>query len=215
MNVLINEIENSIKFSEVLNHIKTQKSPISLSGLSDMGKIQVLAALNNNLNKKICIVTYNQIQAKRLVKDLEYFTSKAVMLPKKELVTYDYIAESKDLPYERIEVLNKIQNNKVDILVLTIETLMQNIIPKEVLYKNALTIKLGDSIDIDYLKQKLVNLGYERNELIDGRGQFSIRGGIVDISISDKQGIRIEFWGDDVDSIRRFDILSQRSIEVL
>ena len=76
MNVLINELENSQKFSEVLNHIKTQQSPISLSGLSDMGKIQVLAALNNNLNKKICIVTYNQIQAKRLVKDLEYFTSK-------------------------------------------------------------------------------------------------------------------------------------------
>lgn len=215
MNVLINELENSQKFSEVLNHIKTQQSPISLSGLSDMGKIQALAALNNNVNKKICIVTYNQIQAKRLVKDLEYFTSKAAMLPKKELVTYDYIAESKDLPYERIEVINKIQNNKVDILVLTIETLMQNIIPKAVLYKNALTIKLGDTINIEYLKQKLVNLGYERNELIDGRGQFSIRGGIVDISISDKQGIRLEFWGDDVDSIRRFDILSQRSIEML
>lgn len=215
MNVLINELESSKKFSEVINHIKNETNPISLSGLSDMGKIQILAAMKTSLNKKICVVTYNQIQAKRLAKDLEYFTSNVSMFPKKEIVTYDYIAESKDLPYERIEVLNKIKENKVDILVVTVEALMQNIIPKEFLYKNALTLKVGDTIDINYLKQKLVDLGYERNELIDGRGQFSIRGGIVDISITDKQGIRLEFWGDDVDSIRRFDILSQRSIEML
>ena len=215
MNVLVNELENLQKFSEVLNDIKTSTDPISLSGLSDMGKIQILAALNQNINKKICVVTYNQIQAKRIVKDLEYFVSKVALLPKKEIVTYDYVAESKDLPYERIEVLNKLKNNKIDILVLTIEGLMQNIIPKEVLYKNSITLKVSDTLNMEYIKQKLVNLGYEKNELIDGRGQFSIRGGIIDISISDKQGVRIELWGDEVDSIRKFDIVSQRSIKML
>jgi len=215
MNVLVNELENLQKFSEVLNDIKTSTNPISLSGLSDMGKIQILAALNHNINKKICVVTYNQIQAKRLVKDLEYFVSKVALLPKKEIVTYDYVAESKDLPYERIEVLNKVKNNKIDILVLTIEGLMQNIIPKEVLYKNAITLKVSDTLNMEYIKQKLVSLGYERNELIDGRGQFSIRGGIIDISISDKQGVRIELWGDEIDSIRKFNIVSQRSIKML
>ena len=215
MNILTNELENSKKFSEVINHIKTTKSPISLSGLSDMGKIQVISALNKSLNKNICIITYNQIQAKRLLKDIEYFTQKTAIFPKKELVTYDYIAESKDLPYERIETLNNIRANKVNILILTVEALMQNMIPKDVLYKNSIKIKVGDTLSIDYLKQKLVDLGYERKDLIDGRGQFSIRGGIVDISISDKQGVRMEFWGDDIDSIRRFDIISQRSIEMI
>ena len=191
MNILTDELENSKKFSEVINHIKTTKSPISLSGLSDMGKIQVISALNNSLNKNICIITYNQIQAKRLLKDIEYFTQKAAIFPKKELVTYDYIAESKDLPYERIETLNNIRANKVNILILTVEALMQNMIPKDVLYKNSIKIKVGDTLSIDYLKQKLVDLGYERKDLIDGRGQFSIRGGIVDISISDKQGVRM------------------------
>ncbi len=215
MNVLVNELEKSQKFSEVINEIKDEKNPITLSGLSDMGKVQIIATLNSTLDKNICVITYNQIQAKRLVKDLEYFTTNVYTFPKKELVTYDYIAESKDLPYERIEILNKIHNNKIKILIVTIETLMQNIIPKEVLYKNSITIKLGDSFNIDYLKQKLVSLGYERKELIDGRGQFSIRGGIIDISISEQQGIRLEFWGDDIDSIRKFDIISQRSIEML
>ncbi len=215
MNILTNELENSKKFSEVIDHIKTEKSPISLSGLSDMGKIQVISALKDCLSKNICVITYNQIQAKRLLKDLEYFNSKVAIFPKKELVTYDYIAESKDLPYERIEILNEVRKNKINILILTIENLMQDLPPKNVLYKNSINVKVGDSLSIDYLKQKLVNLGYERNELIDGRGQFSIRGGIVDISISEKQGVRIEFWGDDIDSIRKFDVISQRSIEML
>ena len=215
MNILTDELQNSKKFSEVINHIKTTKSPISLSGLSDMGKIQTIAALNNGLNKNICVITYNQIQAKRLLKDMAYFTSKTAIFPKKELVTYDYIAESKELPYERIEVLNNIRSNKTNIVILTIEALMQDMIPKDVLYKNAIKVKVGDTLKIDYLKQKLVNLGYERKDLIDGRGQFSIRGGIVDISISEKQGVRLEFWGDDIDSIRRFDIISQRSIEMI
>ena len=215
MNILINELENSKKFLEIINHIKLEKSPISLSGLSDMGKVQTIATLNNALNKNICVITYNQIQAKRLLKDIGYFTSKTAIFPKKELVTYDYIAESKNLPYERIEVLNNIHNNKINILILTIESVMQDIIPKNVLYKNNLNLKIGDTLNIDYLKQKLIDLGYERKDLIDGRGQFSIRGGIVDISISEKYGVRLEFWGDDIDSIRKFDIISQRSIEML
>ena len=215
MNILTDELQNSKKFSEVINHIKTTKSPISLSGLSDMGKIQTIAALNESLEKNICVITYNQIQAKRLLKDMSYFTQKAAIFPKKELVTYDYIAESKDLPYERIEALNNIRSNKVKIVILTIEALMQDMISKDVLYRNSIKVKVGDTLSIEYLKQKLVDLGYERKDLIDGRGQFSIRGGIVDISISEKQGVRLEFWGDDIDSIRRFDIVSQRSIEMI
>ncbi len=215
MNILTSELENSEKFSEIINHIKTKENPISLSGLSDMGKIQVISALREGLNRKICIITYNQIQAKRLLKDLEYYTTKAAIFPKKEFVTYDYIAESKDLPYERIEVLNEIKGNRVDVVIFTVEALMQDLIPKEVLYKNSIKVKIGDTLDLDYLKQKLIDLGYERRDLIDGRGQFSVRGGILDISISEKQGVRLEFWGDEIDSIRKFDIISQRSVEML
>ena len=215
MNILTDELQNSKKFSEVINHIKETKSPITLSGLSDMGKIQTVAGLHSGLKKNICVVTYNQIQAKRLLKDMAYFTQKCAIFPKKELVTYDYIAESKDLPYERIEVLNNIRNNKLNVVIVTIEALMQDMVSKDVLYRNSIKVNVGDTLSIDYLKQKLVDLGYERKELIDGRGQFSIRGGIVDISVSDNQGVRLEFWGDDIDSIRRFDIVSQRSIEMI
>ena len=88
---------------------------------------------------------------------------------------------------------------------------MQKIISKKALYKNTLKFAVGEEHNLEEIKQKLVDLGYVRYDLIDGRGQFSIRGGILDISISDKIGIRIEFWGDEIDSIRYFDIDSQLS----
>ena len=99
------------------------------------------------------------------------------------------------------------------IVVTTIEAVMQRLPEKSVLYKNELKFKIGDSHNLDDIKQRLIDLGYVRCDLIEGRGQFSVRGGILDISINDKIGIRIEFWGDEIDSIRNFSISSQRSIE--
>ena len=92
---------------------------------------------------------------------------------------------------------------------------MQRLPAKEVLYKNSIDFKIGDLKNLEEIKQKLVELGYARYELIDGRGQFSIRGGILDISITEELGVRIEFWGDEVDSIRTFSISSQRSIKTI
>ena len=79
--------------------------------------------------------------------------------------------------------------------------------------KNSIEFKVGQSYNLEDIKQKLVDLGYERYDLLEGRGGFSSRGGILDISLNNKQGIRIEFWGDEVDSIRKFDIMTQRSEE--
>lgn len=90
---------------------------------------------------------------------------------------------------------------------------MQKIVSKEVLYRNILNFKVGETIDLDDIKDKLINLGYERTEMADAKCSFSIRGGIIDIAISEKKGVRIELWGDEIDSIRYFDTVSQRSTE--
>ena len=215
MNTILGELGKNSKFCELVKNIENKKGPISISGLSDVGKAQIISAINGFSKKKICLITYNEIQAKNLVNNLKYFLDKVTFLPKKEIVTYDYIAESKELPYERIEALNTIYENKNNILVTTIEAVMQKIIEKDTLYKNIIKLKIGDEVNQEELKQKLVNLGYSRTELIEGRGQFSIRGDIVDISTNKDIGIRIEFWGDEVDSIRYFNIVTQRSTENL
>ena len=177
---------------------------------------QIISAINGYNKKTILLVTYNEIQAKNIVENLKTFQDdKVVLFPKKEIVTYDYIAESKDLPYQRIETLNKIQESKNLIIVTTIEGLMQKLPAKEVLYRDMLDFKVGDICNLEDIKKKLVNLGYSRYDLIDGRAQFSIRGGIIDVSLDEKTGVRIELWGDEIDSIRNFSISSQRSINTL
>jgi len=213
MNTIIGELGKSPKFCEYVKNIENKKSPIAISGLTDVGMVQILAATKEFVKRPICIITYNEIQARKIVEDLNYFTDKVIYLPKKEIVTYDYFAESKDLPYERIEALNKIKELKTGIVVTTVEAAIQKMIGKKELYKNILNFKIGQEYKLEDVKQKLVDLGYVRYELIDGRGQFSVRGGIVDISVTEKTGIRIEFWGDEVDSIRYFNIVSQRSTE--
>lgn len=216
MNKIIGELGKSNKFVDLSNQIENKKSPISISGLTDVGMVELLSAINQYNKKPILLITYNEIQAKQILEIIENFEKeKAVLFPKKEIVTYDFVAESKDLPYERIETLNKIKDKKNLIVVTTIEALMQKLPPKEILFKNILEFKVGDIYNLEELKKTLVNLGYSRCEFIEGRGQFSVRGGIVDISINENLGVRIEFWGDEVDSIRNFNITSQRSINTL
>ena len=212
MNTILGEFGKNPKFIELLKKIENKQSPIAISGLNDVGMVLLGTAINEFGKKPICIVTYNEIHSKKIYEDIKYFTNKVVLFPKKEVVTYDYIAESKDLPYKRIEALNEIYSKKNLIIVTTIEAIMQRLPSKKSLYKNELKLKVGEIYNLEEIKKKLIALGYSRYELIEGRGQFSIRGGIVDIAVNDKTGIRIEFWGDEIDSIRDFSISSQRSI---
>lgn len=204
----------SKKFNKYLQDVKENKFPMSLSGLTDVAKVHMAYATALNVNKPFVIITYNEIQAKKLLKDLKYFKDNILYFPKKEIVTYDIEAESRDIQNQRASVLNNIAMGKNPIIVTTIETLMQKIISKAEYEKDILEIDISKEYKLDNLKKTLVNLGYERCELVEGKGQFSIRGGIVDISptYTDK-GIRIELWGDSVDSIRLFDISTQRSIK--
>ena len=211
MNTIIGELGKSPKFVSLVKNIENTKSPIEISGLTDVAETSIIAGINEFTKRPVLLVTYNEVQARKLAENIKYFTEKVYVYPKKEILTYDYVAESKDLPYERIDVLNKIYDNKNIIVVTTIEAIEQKILSKAELYKNTLNFEIGKRCNIDEIKQKLVDLGYARYELIDARGEFSIRGGIIDISISDTTGVRIELWGDEVDSIRYFNIVSQRS----
>ena len=216
MNTIIGELGKSNKFVDLSKNIEKTQSPISISGLTSVGMAEIISAIKGYNKKPIILVTYNEIQAKKILENIKTFeTENIVLFPKKEIVTYDYVAESKDLPYERIETLNKINEKKNLIVVTTIEALMQKLPSKKVLFKNILEFKIGDICNLEDIKRKLINLGYSRYDLIEGRGQFSIRGGIIDISIDEKTGVRIELWGDEIDSIRNFSINSQRSINTL
>ena len=216
MNSLVKVMPKLKKFNEYMENVKNNTFPITLSGITDVAKIQLAYSTSFYAERPICIITYNELQAKKLVKDFKYFTEEVYLFPKKEILAYDFYAESQDIFHERIEVLNKIHQNKAKVVVTTIEAVMQKLMNKTSLFKSIVNIKQGDTIKLDKLKEILTNLGYERCELVEGKGQYSIRGGIIDIApVSIKHGIRIELWGDEVDSIRTFNIKNQRSDEML
>ena len=213
MKDIIKVLPNFKKFNDYIKNVKIGTSPIMLSGLTDVAKVHFAYSTYFYTEKPICLVTYNEMQAKKLIKDLKYFNDRIFYFPKREIVAYDYLAESKDIANERINCLNNIYNKKAKIIVTTIEAVLQEIVPREILYKNIFEVKEKDSIDLEEIKIKLNRLGYERKEIVENASEYSVRGGIIDIALSTKRGIRIELWGDEVDSIRKFDINSQRSIE--
>ena len=215
MNSLVKIIPNIKKYKSYIEDVKNNVNPMLLSGLTDSGKVHISYSTHFYTEKPICIITYNEMQAKKIIKDLQYFEEKVDFFPKKEIFAYDYLAESKDNLFDRIEVLNNIINKKSKIVVTTVEAIMQPMISKKVLYKNHLKLKVGQEYQLEKLKETLIKLGYERYDIIEGKGQFSIRGGIVDIALGEKSGIRIEFWGDQIDSIRKFNILTQRSVDMI
>ena len=213
MNYILRDLASSEKFEK---YLKVKKYPVTISGIAFVAKAQLLALTYEETRKPICIITYNEIQAKNLQKNLSYFLEEGVLyFPKREIMAYDYVAESSENQYERIDILNDIYNNKAKIIITTIEAVMQSMPPKDIIYKSVLNLKLGDTISHDEIKKFLLEQGYKRTDLIENRGEFCIRGDIIDIGVKENDGIRIEFWGDDIDSIRKFKISSQRSTDML
>lgn len=212
MDLILKTLLNSEKFGKYIQNIKVNKLPVMLTGLTSVAKVQMMSATSFFTKRKIVYVTSNEIEAKKIYEDFLIFNENTTYFPKRDIKNFDTFAESKENLFERINVLNEINENKAEIIVTTIDAITQSMILPKNLYKHKLNIKIGDILDIVKIAERLVDLGYERQDLIDGSASFSIRGGIIDISLDKINGVRIELWGDEVESIRIFNILTQRSV---
>lgn len=158
MNSLVKIVPNVKKFNDYLFEVKKGTNPIMLSGLTDVGKVHMAYSTKFYVEKPICIITYNEMQAKKIMKDLDFFGEKVKFFPKRDVISFDYVAESKDTLFKRISVLNKLVKNDKKIIVTTIEAAMQKMISKESLYKHVMKLKVGDTFDLELLKEKLILL---------------------------------------------------------
>ena len=131
MNSLLKVLPQMSKYNDYIFNVKKGTNPIMLSGLTDTGKIHMAYSTRFYTEKPICIITYNELQAKKIIKDLVFFGETVRMFPKRDIVSFDYIAESKDTFYKRISVLNNIVKKQNKIVVTTIEAAMQKMIKKE------------------------------------------------------------------------------------
>ncbi len=215
MEALAKVLPKMKKFNDYINDVNKGNFPITLSGLSDSGKVHFIYSTRFYTDKPVVIVTYNELELKKIKEDMKFFSDENILVfPKKEVVYYDIDTMNKDATMDRLSIYKKLYNNDSCIILTTIEALMQRTISKNKLFSNVLQLEVGMTLLLEELTNKLVALGYERTDMVEGRGNFCVRGGIVDVfPLTTENPIRIEFWGDEIDSIRVFDVESQRTIE--
>ncbi|MFL0195141.1 transcription-repair coupling factor [Clostridium sp. WILCCON 0269] len=211
---LMEPIRKSGEFKNIIAGITKKDFPIAVFGLSESAKSYLIYGVYNEQDKPFLIITHSDVEARKLYEDLSFYVPQVYYFPTKEVVFYNIDAVSGDLRWERLKVIREMLNPGKKIIITCVESLAPVYIPVE-LYKNYMfKVCVGDKLDLKSISEKLIQCGYERSEIVDAKGQFSIRGGIMDVySPISPEPYRIELFGDEVESIRNFNLESQRSIE--
>ena len=213
--IFISPLQNSKEYKDIINSIEGNKGTVLVNGLLQAQKPNIVYSIFSDLKKQILYVTNTDLEAKKVYEDLcFYMKDKVDYLSSQDIYFYHLDAKDRKEEANKLKILLKLINNESTIIVTSVEAILKKYIPKQVLKENIFTYKIGDVIDLEKLAEKLVNLGYERVSKIEGFGQFSIRGGIIDIfSLEYSDPIRIELFDDEIESIRTFDVFSQKSIK--
>lgn len=217
LNCMIQPLLEIDEYNQILKSIKDYSVPLNINGPSDSQKVHLAYAICSHLDIRGLFVTYNEMQARKLYDDFSYFLGdRAVLFTAKEIMLHDIAAKSNDAVHQRIKTLSRIAAGEYSVIVASAEAMMQKLVPLELFRQNMVAVKTGMRLWPGDLAAKLMQMGYERVAAVEGKGQFAVRGGIFDIFpvISDLPS-RVEFFDDEVDSIRTFSILNQRSVDKL
>lgn len=191
---------------------KEGKMPVEITGTDGFARYYTMD--NLGVDRTRLIVTYSEDRAKEILDGYSFFDKNILYYPAKDALFYSADIHGHTILRQRMEVVKSLVENTATTIVVSIDGLLNKIVPLDEITSHILRFSIGDTLQLNIIKKKLVSLGYERNDWVDGVGQFAIRGGILDIfPMSSECPYRIELWGDDIDSIRSFDVESQRSIE--
>ena len=212
---------NELLDSPVLSHntiqvvrevLEKNNKNLQITGVVDTGLSHVMSTLAKDHDFNV-IITFSEIKAREIYETLKYYIPDVLYYPSKDFIFYSADISGKTTVSERINVMKAINSGHATI-VTTGSGLLDKLIPFDMVENNMFTIDMDSIIEIDALKKKLVSLGYSRTDEIDGKGQFSIRGSIVDIfPLTSDTPYRIDLFDDEIDSMKSFDIESQRTIE--
>ena len=195
----------------------TKKGMINITGAAEGRIAPIISDIINEKKGQSLIVVSTFNRAKRLATDLSFFSTRNIyVLPQEEETFIQYEAKSNDELLQRMRVLRAVTSGEDCAVIAPVTGAIKKLPPKEIFQDNVLQMELGSDVDMDYIKERLTVMGYERVSMIEACGEFSVRGGIIDIFTPDNDNpYRIELFDTEVDSIRTFDIDTQRSVENL
>ncbi|MGM7637419.1 transcription-repair coupling factor [Bacillus sp. Hm123] len=211
-NIFLQNQDIQVLFSGLSEGLKEQLA----AGLTGSSRALLIASAYQQTNKPIMVMTYNLLQAQKLYDDLLQFTDEqeVYLYASNELIAAEISVASPELRAQRIEVLNHIVKEKKGIYIVPISGLRKLLPPKHEWAALQKQLMVGEDVDLDQMINELVHMGYQRVDMVDGPGEFSLRGGIIDIyPLTLEDPVRIELFDTEVDSIRTFSIENQRSLE--
>ena len=202
------------EFEEIRRKIAGNRGMLQVTGCIDSQKSHFIYCAGENYSR--IIITYSDLRAKEICENYRFFDRDVLYFPAKDLIFFQADIHSNLLEQQRISVLKALVEQKQVTVVTTMAACMNHLIPFEDWKSHILVIDSDSELDMEQLKKDLTAYGYERTGQVEGPGQFAVRGGIIDIyPLTEENPVRIELWGEEVDSIRSFDVESQRSIENL
>lgn len=211
--VFANPLVDLAEYTDMKQDLDQGKGPVQVSGVTDSQKVHVMHELSKD-NPWRLVVTYDDTRAKEIFDDFSYFEPNTWLYPARDLLFYSSDIHGNLLTRQRMQVFKHLLEDEGGVVVTTVDGLMDHLLPLSRIKESCLNIMVGQTLDMEEIKHLLTGMGYERMGQVDGMGQFSVRGGILDVfPLTEEVPVRIELWGDEVDSIRSFDAESQRSIQ--
>lgn len=220
MRTFFEPIEELAGYENIEKCLADQGKAVMVNGCIDSEKAHLLNALSQKVKCRV-VITYDEAKAREIYDDCRFYNKNTVYYPAKDFIFYSADVHGNLIVKERLEVIKKIIDNRYNggetlTVVMTIDGCADMLLPIETIMKNIITFEEGGIVDVEELRKKLVSIGYERVGQVDAHGQFAIRGGIIDIfPMTEVTPVRIELWDEEIDSIKSFDVESQRSVERL
>ncbi len=202
-----------IEYKDTKEDLCRSRGPVSVSGGTDSQKVHEMAELGRDFPLKL-VVTYSDARARDIYDDYKTFDREVFLYPARDLLFYSADIQGTLLTRNRLTVLKQLLEEKRGTVITTVDGCMDHLMPLSALEESVISLEDGQELSLEEFNDRLVCLGYERCGQVEQGGQFCVRGGILDIfPLTEENPVRIELWGDEIDSIRFFDAESQRSIE--
>ncbi len=214
--VFAEALQKSHGFSELSGAVKNRLFPIAVTGVSHIHRCLISAVLAVNHGQKALILTAGDSENERILEDLTALGLDCTVFPSREYCFRSNVSRSHEYEHKRIGTLSKILEGDFDVVLASCEAAVSTTIPPEVLSDRCFTLTVGEECSMLVLVEKLIAGGYVKSSQVDGAGQFSVRGSIVDIfSPNMPNPCRLDFFGDEIDSISLFDVDTQRRTDTL
>ena len=216
MKALLEPIKEIARFDELFRDLKKGTAGVTvISGCLESQKAHMIAGLSEDAPVRL-LIAENELKAKELYEDYRLYDAETLYYPAKDLIFYQADIHGNLLIRQRLQVIQALLERKEVTIITSVGGCMDFLLPLGVFEKHCIHLRNDSELDLDKIRKELVQLGYESTFQVESTGEFSVRGGILDIyPLTEQNPIRIELWGDEIDSIRSFDAESQRSIENL